>query len=128
MQVAETFGIIVSVDTEYVGLQSNPIHGEYFFAYRINIRNSSNTDVQLLRRKWFIADATYEIREVEGEGVVGEQPVIEQGESHAYMSGCQLHSEIGEMWGYYTLEKQITGELIEVTIPKFELIVPWLKN
>ena len=128
MQVAETYGIIVSVETEYVGLQSNPLNSEYFFAYRINIQNNSDFTVKLLRRKWFISDATNEMREVEGEGVVGEQPVIGQGESHTYMSGCQLQNEIGCMSGYYTLERQALGTLIEVEIPKFELIVPWLKN
>ncbi|MBC7426450.1 MAG: ApaG domain, partial [Bacteroidia bacterium] len=78
--------------------------------------------------KWFITDASFETREVEGEGVVGRQPVLQPGESHTYMSGCQLQSEIGKMWGYYTLERQITSDLIDVEIPIFELVVPWLKN
>ncbi len=128
MKVAETFDIIISVVTEYIGSQSNPSKGEYFFAYRINIQNNSNTTVQLLRRRWFIADSAHEDKEVEGEGVVGLQPVIKPGESHAYMSGCQLQSEIGAMWGYYTFERLFSDDLIAVNIPRFELVVPWLHN
>lgn len=128
MQVAETYGIKVIVETEYIDVQSDPAGGQYFFAYRIQIKNNSDYTVQLMRRKWFITDVSFETREVEGEGVVGRQPVLQPGESHTYMSGCQLQSEIGKMWGYYTLERQITSDLIDVEIPIFELVVPWLKN
>lgn len=128
MQVAETYGIIVKVETEYVAVQSTPNAGEYFFAYRIQITNNSNYTVKLLSRKWHIADSTYDIREVEGEGVVGVQPVIEQGDTYTYVSGCQLQSGIGEMWGHYTLERPVLGDTIDVEIPKFNMMVPWLRN
>ncbi len=128
MKVAETYDIVISVVNEYVGVQSDPSKGEYFFAYRINIQNNSDYTVKLLRRKWFIADSGHEIKEVEGEGVVGLQPVLKPGEFHAYMSGCQLETEIGAMWGFYIFERQYTDERIEVEIPRFELIAPWLNN
>lgn len=128
MQVAETYGIIVSVETEYVAVQSEPGENNYFFAYRIQISNNSAYTVQLMSRKWFIADSTYDIREVEGEGVVGVQPVIAPGDSYTYVSGCQLQSGIGEMWGYYQIARQEPGDMIEVEIPRFNMTVPWLKN
>lgn len=128
MKVAETYDIVISVETEYIGLQSDPDKGEYFFAYRIKIQNNSTHTVQLLRRNWFIADSIHEIREIEGEGVIGLQPILEPGEFHSYRSGCILKSEIGAMWGYYTFERQFSSSLIEVEIPRFELIAPWLNN
>jgi ApaG protein len=128
MKVAETYDIRISVETEYIALQSDPANGEYFFAYRIKIQNNSTHTVQLLRRNWFIADATHEIREIEGEGVIGLQPILAPGESHAYRSGCILKSEIGAMWGFYTFERNFSESLIEVKIPRFELVAPWLNN
>lgn len=128
MKVAETYDIRISVEPEYIALQSDPDNGEYFFAYRIKIQNNSSYTVQLLRRNWFIADATHDIREIEGEGVIGLQPTLAPGESHAYRSGCILKSEIGAMWGFYTFEEKFTERLLAVEIPKFELIAPWLNN
>ncbi|MDI1235786.1 MAG: Co2+/Mg2+ efflux protein ApaG [bacterium] len=128
MKVAETYDILISVETEYISLQSHPEKGEYFFAYRIKIQNNSLDTVQLLRRNWFIVDSVHEIREVKGDGVVGLQPILDPGDSHTYRSGCILQSEIGEMWGYYTFERQSTESLIKVDIPRFELMVPWLSN
>lgn len=98
------------------------------FAYRIDIRNNSEHTVKLLRRHWFISDANGTVREVEGEGVVGRQPVLEPGESHQYMSGCNLKSGVGKMKGTYLMERLANGEHFQVNIPEFTLMVPYRMN
>ena len=129
MMVTEvTSGIKVSVETFYVAEQSVPISNRFVFAYRINIENRSEHTIQLLRRRWFIFDSRGTIKEVEGEGVVGEQPVIPPGDSFSYSSGCHLHTEAGSMKGYYTMHRTDGGKKFKVTIPEFHLIVPYKLN
>src|SRR6195952_898749 len=99
-----TEGVSISVETYYQPAQSNPIGSEYLFAYRITIENLSTMPVKLLRRHWHIVDTNGAYREVEGEGVVGQQPVIQPGESHQYISACNLRSDMGKMWGTYLME------------------------
>jgi ApaG protein len=84
--------------------------------------------VQLLRRHWHIFDTNGEVRQVEGEGVVGQQPVLEPGESHQYISGCNLKTTIGKMTGTYLMERIIDGKKIKVKIPEFTMIVPFKLN
>ena len=100
-----TEGIKVSVETEYQPEYSSPSQYHYVFTYRITIENESENTIQLLRRHWFIHDANTIIREVEGEGVVGQQPVLEPGQDHKYVSGCNLKSGIGKMKGTYLFER-----------------------
>ncbi|RZK16118.1 MAG: Co2+/Mg2+ efflux protein ApaG, partial [Hymenobacter sp.] len=90
MPTTTTQGVTVTVTTNYLPDYSSPAQEHFVFAYRIDIRNNSEHTVKLLRRHWFISDANGTVREVEGEGVVGRQPVLEPGESHQYMSGCNL--------------------------------------
>ena len=99
-----TEGIIVSVETSYQPELSNPLLNEFMFAYRVTIENNNNFPVQLLSRHWFIFDSTGSMREVEGEGVVGVQPIIEPGEYYQYSSGCNLKSEMGRMHGTYLIK------------------------
>jgi ApaG protein len=87
-----TQGIKVTVETEYQPSYSSPSQYHYVFTYRITIENQSDFTIQLLRRHWHIHDAGFITREVEGEGVVGQQPVLEPGQSHQYVSGCNLKS------------------------------------
>jgi len=117
-------GVLISVETFYQADYSNPQQGEYMFAYRISIENRNNFTIQLLRRQWYIFDSNGENREVEGEGVVGEQPVLKPGEQYQYVSGCNLKSEMGKMSGYYQMENLDAKTLFEVNIPPFELIAP----
>ena len=125
-QVSE--GIKVSVETYYQPDYSKPLNGEFMFAYRITIENFNNFSVKLLKRFWKIIDSNGIIREVEGEGVVGVQPILQPGEKYQYVSGCNLQTEIGLMKGYYTMENLFTKNYFEVNIPTLELQAPFKAN
>lgn len=118
----------VSVETEFQPEYSNPAQHHFVFTYRITIENKSDKTIQLLSRYWTIYDSTYPIRQVEGEGVVGKQPILEPGQQHQYVSGCNLRSGMGKMMGYYTMEKIIDGQQFVVNIPQFTMIVPFKLN
>ena len=92
-----TKGIKVTVETEYQPSYSSPSQYHYVFTYRITIENGGDFTIQLKRRKWQIYDAGFMSREVEGDGVVGQQPVLEPGQTHSYVSGCNLKSGIGKV-------------------------------
>jgi ApaG protein len=123
-----TNGVSVSVFTEYQQEYSSPIQAHYVFTYRILIENHSEHTVKLLRRHWFIYDANALMREVEGEGVVGQQPTLEPGASHEYVSGCNLKTEMGKMHGTYLMERVVDGKQFTVVIPEFMLIAPFKLN
>ena len=128
MVTAITQGVKVSVETEYQPEYSSPSQYHYVFTYRITIENNSDYTVKLLRRHWFISDANSIQREVDGDGVVGQQPVIEPGQSHQYVSGCNLKSGIGKMKGRYLMERILDGRNFHVSIPEFNMIVPFKLN
>jgi ApaG protein len=121
-------GVEVNVETFYQHDYSNPLNHEFMFAYRITIENHNNFTVQLLKRHWFIFDSNGEHREVEGEGVVGVQPILEAGQQFQYVSGCNLKTEMGNMHGHYELINQNTLQTFLVKIPSFELIAPQKNN
>lgn len=123
-----TGGVRVTVETFYQPAQSNPINSEYLFAYRITIENLSTMPVKLLRRHWHIIDSNGARREVEGEGVVGQQPIIGPGDSHQYVSACNLRTDMGKMYGSYQMENLYNKELLNVHIPEFQMIVPFKMN
>ena len=123
-----TSGVKVSVETFYVSEQSVPRTKKFVFAYRISIENRSEHTIQLLRRHWFIFDSCGSINEVEGEGVVGEQPVISPGDTFRYTSGCHLQSEAGSMKGFYTMHRTDGGRKFKVVIHEFQMIVPYKLN
>ena len=123
-----TDGVKVSVETIYQPEYSNPANDHFMFAYKIQIENLSNYAVQLLRRHWVIFDSNCSRREVEGEGVVGLQPVIEPGKSHQYVSGCNLRTDIGSMKGEYQMLRLFDDHVFEVQIPEFYLIAPYKLN
>ena len=81
-----------------------------------------------MRRHWKIYDAQSAVREVEGEGVVGQQPTLEPGEFHEYVSGCNLKTEMGKMKGTYLMERVVDGSKFRVTIPEFVMIAPYKLN
>lgn len=128
MVSAITKGIQVSVETTYQPDFSNPQQHHFVFTYKVRIDNKSSHTVHLLRRRWEIFDAAESRKIVEGEGVVGQQPILEPGESHTYVSGCNLKSGIGKMRGSFVLEKLRNGELLEVEIPEFQLIATLFQN
>jgi len=119
-----TKGVKVSVETEYQPTYSSPSQYHYVFTYRITIENQSEFTIQLMRRHWTIHDAGFSQREVEGDGVVGQQPVLEPGQSHQYVSGCNLKSGIGKMVGTYDMERIVDGTNFLVKIPEFMMVAP----
>ncbi|MEP2772630.1 MAG: Co2+/Mg2+ efflux protein ApaG [Fulvivirga sp.] len=123
-----TKGIKVCVETEYQPSYSSPSQYHYVFTYKVTIENQSDNTIQLLRRHWHIHDAAFNPREVEGEGVVGQQPILEPGQYHKYVSGCNLKSGLGKMTGTYLIERIVDGQRFEVTIPEFSLIAPFKEN
>jgi len=121
-------GVEVSVETFYQQDYSNPMQSEYMFAYRIAIENHNSFPVKLHRRHWYIFDSTGSTREVEGEGVVGVQPVLSPGEKYQYVSGCNLRTEMGKMHGTYQMENLNSKQFFDVNIPAFEMFVPFKNN
>lgn len=105
------------------------VHGaQYVFSYHIIIENFSNHPVQLRRRHWYISDGIFGEREVEGEGVIGQMPVIIPGSRFEYESWCPVASDYGSMSGYFTFEDLQTREEIEVDIPPFVLLPEFVLN
>ncbi len=123
-----TEGVKVSVDTIYQPEYSNPVNEHFMFAYRVKIENMGEYSVQLMNRHWTIFDSNGTKREVEGEGVVGQQPVIEPGNNHEYVSGCNLKTDIGSMKGSYEMKRIVDGQTFRVNIPEFYLITPFKLN
>ena len=117
--------IKVAVETQFVADHSSPDDDRYVFAYHITIHNSGAENAQLMRRYWLITDANGQVQEVEGEGVVGEQPVIEAGADYQYTSGTILETPVGTMEGRYELVDN-AGETFSASIPPFRLSVPGL--
>lgn len=121
-------GVEISVEIFYQSDYSKPLNQEFMFAYRVTIENHNNFSVKLLRRHWFIFDSNGEQKEVEGEGVIGVQPVLQPSENYQYVSGCNLKTEMGKMHGTYLMENQNNKETFYVNIPSFEMIVPFKYN
>ncbi len=123
-----TQGVKISVDTLYQPEYSNPVNSHFMFAYKITIENLGDYAVQLMSRHWDIFDSNGNKREVDGEGVIGLQPVIQPGDSYEYVSGCNLQTEIGKMKGSYQMVKLIDDSFFDVNIPEFFLICPYKLN
>lgn len=134
--------IIVKVKTQYIQNQSLPDEDKYVFAYHVDIYNPSHHTVQLLTRHWLITDGNGKKQEVQGDGVVGNTPVLTPGESFQYSSGAVLSTQVGSMSGHYgmriilipeeTEESQETAEqsglMFKATIPVFTLAIPSALN
>ena len=120
---AMTAGVTVRVAVNFMPDQSRTEAKRWFWVYHIRIENRRDDTVQLLTRHWRITDARGMINIVDGEGVVGETPVLAPGESHDYVSGCPLATPHGSMEGYYTF-RDGEGRLFEVAIPFFPLAAP----
>jgi ApaG protein len=125
---SRTRDVIISVQTAYVPAQSSPGSEHFVFAYRITITNDSSETVQLLRRSWHITDAYGRKRHVEGDGVVGQQPVLPPGQSHEYVSGCDFQTPIGQMRGHYTMVSLVTRDEFKARIPTFTMASPLILN
>lgn len=115
--------IRIEVETAFVPAQSDPEKGQYVFAYTITIRNRGTVPARLLRRHWVISDANGKVQEVEGEGVVGEQPYLRPGEDFQYTSGTRMDTPIGTMRGSYRMHGD-DGAEFDAEIPPFVLAAP----
>jgi ApaG protein len=118
--IATTEDITVTVRPAYLDGQSDMIQKKFVFAYFIRIENNGREKVQLLRRHWIIHHSTGKIEEVDGEGVIGKQPVLAPGQVHEYNSYCVLESFEGTMEGTYLMRRS-SGETFKVIIPRFVL-------
>ena len=118
----------ISVSTKFHEEYSSAESGQFLFSYHIKIENESDYTLQLLSRHWDIFDSNNEFNTVDGEGVVGETPTLEPGETYEYDSSCTLGTDIGFMKGHYLLEKKVDGSKFNVIIPQFELIAPYRLN
>ena len=115
--------IRVGVETNFISAQSDPARNRYVFAYTITIENIGRVAAQLLTRHWIITDASGQVQEVKGEGVVGEQPHLEPGDSFRYTSGAVLETPVGTMQGTYHMVTD-EGARFEAPIAVFRLSVP----
>ncbi|MFV2031949.1 MAG: Co2+/Mg2+ efflux protein ApaG [Gammaproteobacteria bacterium] len=115
--------INVNVETRYIEEQSNPDENYYVFAYTITIQNTGQQQAQLLTRHWVITDSNHKVQEVRGDGVVGEQPVLQPGEQFVYTSGTMIETSVGTMKGSYQMQAQ-DGSRFDATIDEFVLSAP----
>ncbi len=123
-----TRGIKISVKTFFEGTYFKNLKLQYAFSYFITIENHSKDSVQLMLRHWEIFDALNHLETVDGEGVVGEKPVLKPGESHTYNSGCLLSSPYGSMNGYFSMINFTTTRNFKVLVPSFKLNAPFALN
>ncbi len=121
---ATTRGVRVTVRAFYLEDQSEPDQGQYVWAYKVEIANEGTVTVQLLKRTWLITDGQGRTMRVHGDGVVGEQPVLEPGESFDYTSGTPLPTPSGFMRGTYHMIVPDTGEEFDAEVPAFSLDSP----
>lgn len=123
MERSNDYAFDIDVATRYLDDQSEPEQGRYVFAYTINIRNRGLVPARLLARHWVITDANGKVQEVEGEGVVGEQPWLRPGEGFEYTSGAVLETSLGTMAGSYAMLAD-DGTAFDAPIAAFTLAVP----
>ncbi len=123
MAESKKYEIAVSAIPQYIPEQSDPDNERYVFAYTISIENVGSVTAQLISRHWIITDASDEVQEVRGLGVVGQQPLLKPGEKFEYTSGCQLDTPVGKMRGSYQLTAE-DGTQFEAVIPEFTLAIP----
>ncbi len=120
---AITDGVTVRVAVNFLPEQSHVSAGKWFWVYHIRIENHSDETIQLITRHWRITDGNGMVNHVDGEGVVGEQPILPPGGTHDYVSGCPLTTPHGSMEGHYTFRRE-DGAPLRVAIPFFPLAAP----
>ena len=120
---AITDGVTVRVAVNFLPEQSHVSAGKWFWVYHIRIENHSDETIQLITRHWRITDGNGMVNHVDGEGVVGEQPILPPGGTHDYVPGCPLTTPHGSMEGHYTFRRE-DGAPLRVAIPFFPLAAP----
>ncbi len=119
-----TRGVRITVNPVYLDSQSEPERNHFVWAYQVKIVNEGDETVQLLTRHWKITDGRGQLQEVQGPGVVGEQPVLRPGEAFEYTSGTPLSTPSGIMAGIYQMQAE-SGEMFDAVVPAFSLDSPW---
>lgn len=122
-----TYNFKIDVQTDYLSTRSDPETNQFVFSYTISIFNIGTIAAQLISRHWFVTNGNGEVKEIQGLGVIGEQPTIHPGRSHCYTSGAMLATPLGTMHGTYQM-LAADGHLFDVLIPAFRLAVPELVN
>jgi ApaG protein len=120
---AITKDVSVSVEVIYQPKHSNIERSQYAFSYNVTIKNLGKSTVQLMRRHWIIFESNATKREVKGEGVIGEFPIIMPNETYSYSSWCPIQNTLGYMEGVYLMKDIETNALFDIAIPRFQLIV-----
>lgn len=128
MNTETTAGVRITIEPHYQAKFSNPLLKLFIFTYDVTIENTNDYPVQLLRRHWLIDDEYGRKQEVEGSGVIGKQPILNPGGMHKYSSGCDIRSAMGHMKGSYLMKRFDDDSEFRVTIPQFELAVPFELN
>jgi ApaG protein len=121
---AETQGVVVRVKPAFLDEESSPEENRYIWAYHVEIENRGKRTLQLMTRHWHITDREGRVQEVNGSGVVGQNPVLKPGGRFEYTSGCPLNAPSGMMQGTYSMEDE-TGAMLEARIPLFALDSPY---
>jgi len=123
LETSDINHVYVEVISEFVKEQSDPERSRFVHAYHVTITNQGKESVQLLNRHWLIIDGNEEVQEVQGEGVIGQQPILEPGESYQYTSGTIIKTEVGCMHGSYEM-LSASGDHFLANIPAFTLATP----
>ena len=119
MKSAVTSGIEIKVNSRFEPIFSNESNHEFLFSYSIEITNTNDFPVRLLRRHWHITDGLGKVRQVDGEGVIGKKPLINRYDSFQYESACDFPTHVGKMKGYYLFKNMENGFTFKVYIPEF---------
>ncbi|OAV43784.1 Co2+/Mg2+ efflux protein ApaG [Lewinella sp. 4G2] len=131
MATLTTNEVTVTADSAYQDQYSEPVRNQFVFSYRIQVRNVSGRPVQLLARRWTVISGTGERKQVEGEGVVGQQPIIQPGQTYEYTSWVQFETAVGAMEGSYIMareDRRGREQLFEVEVPRFVHVAPEVLN
>ena len=123
MAKSKKYQITVNASPQFIADQSDAAVDRYVFAYTITLENSGTVPAQLISRHWVITDANSRIQEVRGLGVIGQQPLLQPGESFEYTSGCQLDTAVGTMRGSFQMTAE-DGTQFEAEIAEFTLSIP----
>lgn len=128
MDTKLTEGVEVAVEANYQEEFSKPSEDQFVYAYRVVINNFTNELLKVQARHLFVFDSMGKKREIKGEGVVGDQPVIDSMDYYEYVSACNLKSEMGKIGGYYLVENLSNNNTFKIQIPEFQLIAPQILN
>jgi ApaG protein len=115
--------ITVQAQVAFIPDQSDSESNRYAFAYTITVTNTGTVAARLISRHWIITDSDSQVQEVRGDGVVGEQPLLNPNEAFQYTSGAIIATPVGTMRGTYHMLAE-DGTKFDAQIPEFTLAMP----